>query len=100
MRHPVGGDGFLGDAAGRRAARVPRGGEPFFNPRHRAWWAKPRVAEIAAAYEAAFTAARDPDKLREHALAYDADKVFAEYWVPVMAALEAGLGQKALEPAS
>ena len=60
------------------------GTEPFFNPRHRAWWGKPRVGEIADAYETAFTSPADPGKLREHALQYDADKVFAEYWVPVI----------------
>ena len=63
------------------------GTEPFWNPRHQSWWGKPLIADIAAAYEAAFRTEPDRGKIREHALAYDADKVFAEYWVPLMATL-------------
>ena len=65
--------------------------EPFFNPRHRAWWGKPRTGDIADAYEQAFADEHDQDKIRAHALGFDADKVFAEYWVPVMRSLEAAL---------
>lgn len=65
-------------------------GDPFWNHRHRAWWCKPRVGEIAAAYEKAFSDEHDQGKIREHALGYDADKVFAEHWVSVIGKLEAG----------
>jgi glycosyltransferase involved in cell wall biosynthesis len=74
-------------AAGPHAYLVS--GEPFYNPRHRAFWSKPRVTEIANAYEAASQAQPDRDKIREHALGYDADKVFAEHWVPLIRSLEA-----------
>jgi glycosyltransferase involved in cell wall biosynthesis len=76
------------------------GSEPFFNPRHRAWWGKPRVGEIADAYERAFASPADPGRLREHALAYDADRVFAEYWKPVMDGLAQKTGGGTLERAS
>ena len=49
------------------------------------------MTEIANAYEAAFTAEPDRDKIREHALGYDADKVFAGHWVPVIQKLEGRL---------
>ena len=72
--------------AGPLAHLVP--GEPFWNARHRSWWAKPHIAGIADAYEAAFKAEPDRDVIRQHALEYDADKVFAESWVPVLTKLE------------
>jgi glycosyltransferase involved in cell wall biosynthesis len=72
--------------AGPHARLVP--GEPFWNPRHQSWWAKPSIAGIAAAYEAASWIGPDVDALRDHALGYDADKVFAEHWVPLMKTLE------------
>ena len=62
--------------------------EPFWNPRHQALWGKPLISDIAAAYEAAFKSESDRDALRAHALEYDADKVFAECWVPLMKILE------------
>lgn len=65
------------------------GTEPFWNPRHTSWWGKPLIADIAAAYETAFKSEPDVDAMRAHALAYDADRVFAEHWVPVLAALAA-----------
>ena len=51
----------------------------------------PSVYEIVEALEAAYDARGDQElraKAREFALAYDADKVFAEQWVPVLAELE------------
>lgn len=73
-------------AAGPHALLVS--GDPFWNARHRAWWCKPRIAEIAAAYEQAFASAPDRDTIRKHALSYDADLVLAEYWMPVLEILE------------
>jgi glycosyltransferase involved in cell wall biosynthesis len=77
-------------------------GEPFFNPRHRAWWSKPHVAAVADAYERAYKSPPDPEALREHALAFDADRVFAEHWIPVMGVLQAMTAERAkpLEKAS
>ncbi len=65
------------------------GGEPFWNARHRAFWSKPRVHEIAAAYEKAYVTSVKPEALREHAMRYDADRVFTEYWEPALKELEA-----------
>jgi len=75
-------------AAGPHAYLVAT--EPFWNARHRAWWGKPSVSGIAAAYEQAFKDDHDADAIRGHALACDADKVFAEHWLPVLAALAEG----------
>jgi glycosyltransferase involved in cell wall biosynthesis len=66
------------------------GSEPFWNASHRSFWTKPHIAEIHAAYNAAYAATPDREALRAHALVYDADLVFAEYWKPVMAELEEG----------
>jgi Glycosyl transferases group 1 len=73
-------------AAGPHALLVS--GEPFWNARHRSFWSKPIVAEIAAAYEQAFKTEHDYDAIRDHALSYDADKVFAECWTGVLKELE------------
>jgi glycosyltransferase involved in cell wall biosynthesis len=64
------------------------GGEPYFNPAHRSWWAKPAISEIAEAYAAAYKLTPDPDAIRAHALGYDADLVFAERWLPILKILE------------
>ena len=73
-------------AAGPHAYLV--GSEPFWNGMHRAFWGKPLISGIADAYEAAFKATPDRDAIRSHALDYDADKVFAESWVPALKILE------------
>jgi glycosyltransferase involved in cell wall biosynthesis len=60
-------------------------GEPFWNAAHHAWWSKPRVAEIEACYELAYTQAASKEKeARDFALAYDVDRVFKEHWVPAL----------------
>jgi glycosyltransferase involved in cell wall biosynthesis len=74
--------------AGPQALKV--GTEPFWNPRHQSWWGKPLIGDIAAAYEAAFKSEPDVEAIRAHALTLDADKVFAECWVPILA----GLGER------
>lgn len=66
-------------------------GEPFWNAAHQAWWCKPHVDEIAAAYEKAYTEARSPgirEEAREFALRYSVGRVLAECWVPVLKEIE------------
>ena len=68
-------------------------GSRWFNKGHVAWWQRPSVDGILAAYEEAFTLwqAGELDayreKARSFAVGYDADKVAAEYWVPALAEL-------------
>jgi len=65
-------------------------GEPYRDAGAASWWMKPSITEILGAFEQAYEA-RGDEKLsaacREFALGYDADKVFAEHWVPTLDAL-------------
>lgn len=65
--------------------KVP--GAPFWNPVHRAYWTRPDVDAITAAYEKAHRTARMArvrDRARTFALEYDADRIAAEYWKPTL----------------
>lgn len=62
-------------------------GQRFYNKGHDSWWRIPFIDSIADALEAAYEKARDPGMrqlAREFALAYDADKVYAECWEPIL----------------
>lgn len=63
--------------------------DPFYNPRHRAFWAKPNVAAIAASYEKAHQTEPDRVALREHAERFGADLVLEEHWKPALDELAA-----------
>jgi len=67
-------------------------GTRFWSPGHGAWWRRPDVDDIGHAYEAAWCAKQDGTlpkrQAREFAMNYNADKVFAQFWVPVMKAFE------------
>ena len=67
-------------------------GEPYWSPGHEAWWIRPSVKGILDAYEEAYEAwpldSTRGKLAREFALQYDADTVFEQYWVPVLAQLE------------
>ncbi len=63
------------------------GGQPWFNESAGAMWMHPSTEEILAAFEAAYEKRGDQvfrDEAREFALAYDADRVFGEFWVPAL----------------
>lgn len=70
-------------------------GSRWWNKGHEAVWARPSMTAITEAYEEAFTLWQAGglgayrDKAREFALGYDADRVLAEYWVPVLEELRA-----------
>jgi FkbM family methyltransferase len=70
------------------------GGEPHWHEGHCAWWTKPYVGEIAAAYLDAYDggAQERRDAAREFAAGYDADLVLTKYWKPVLEELEAEAG--------
>lgn len=66
------------------------GGQPWYNPASGAHWWVPAVDELATAFEVAYEARVDQvyrDQAREFALAYDADVVFDEFWVPALETL-------------
>jgi glycosyltransferase involved in cell wall biosynthesis len=72
-------------------------GEFYWNAGHSAWWTRPSVQGILAAYEQAYQERGTPEAVarrvaaREFALQYDADLVLKEYWEPVLDELE-GVG--------
>lgn len=67
------------------------GGEPFWNPTHRANWVRPSIDQITDAYEHAYEHASElRGQAREFALGYDAAKTGETHWRPFLAALEDG----------
>lgn len=74
------------------------GGEWYWNAGHNAWWTRPSIQTILAAYEQAYQERGTPEAAarrqasREFALQYDADHVMSEYWMPVLAELSSGTG--------
>jgi glycosyltransferase involved in cell wall biosynthesis len=65
-------------------------GDPWYNPGTASWWKRPAISEIVDALEKAHGAKGDESiagECREFALAYDADKILNDYWVPVLDAL-------------
>lgn len=71
------------------------GGQKFWTPQG-AWQFIPRIDEITDALEWAYDMRTWPKlrkDAREGAMQYDADKVTAEYWKPVLAELEAEISE-------
>jgi glycosyltransferase involved in cell wall biosynthesis len=73
-------------------------GQPFWvEERHQGFWTMPFIHEIDAALEDAWQAREDGrmeglrKQSREHALAYDADAILRDRWVPFLAGIEASL---------
>lgn len=68
-------------------------GDPFWSHGHGAWWVRPDVADIDAAYEEAWQARENGELVvkqkaaREFAMLYDADEIFEKCWVPVIGSL-------------
>jgi len=71
-------------------------GTPFWSSGHGAWWKRPDTDDIDHAYEAAWIAWSEgqlPKKeARDFGLTYNADRIFGQYWVPAMKALEERFG--------
>jgi len=66
-------------------------GQRWWNPHHQAWWTIPDAGKITRAlHRAARHQAWPRDKVREHALAYDAAHVTKVYWAPVLDELLGG----------
>jgi glycosyltransferase involved in cell wall biosynthesis len=70
--------------------KVP--GEPAWSELHAAWWRKPSVDAIAKVYEKAYQGGPSYEakkaKAREHALAYDVQRVLKDHWEPALKTLE------------
>jgi glycosyltransferase involved in cell wall biosynthesis len=68
------------------------GGEPFWNPTHRAAWVKPSIAGILKVYETAYEQGRayqaKKAKARESAMRYDVERVQVDFWKPALDWLE------------
>lgn len=65
-------------------------GEPRRDNQQAAFYMPPAVGDIVDKLEQAYEhAAGLREQAREFALAYDADRVFAEHWLPTLAALDA-----------
>lgn len=68
-------------------------GQNWWNKGHRSNWQVPFVTSILDSYEKAYAEARDPavrEQARQWALAYDAEKIYAECWEPILAELGSG----------
>jgi glycosyltransferase involved in cell wall biosynthesis len=72
-------------------------GEKHWINGHEAWWWRPEVKDIAAAYENAWLAREEGrmpglgEGARERALAFDADAVTEGFWQPVLKQVQADL---------
>jgi len=70
------------------------GGQEDWVQGHDSRWVCPSITGIAAAFEKAYLSVQDGsmgprrEKARQFALGYDADLVFQQYWIPVLAALD------------
>lgn len=61
-------------------------GQPFWNEPHKAWMQIPLVGSIVAALEQAYEAPRGPSQVAvEFAEQFDVDRVWSEYWLPILA---------------
>jgi FkbM family methyltransferase len=75
--------------------------QPYWHPFAESWWHAPIVKEIVAAWEQAYSHARDPQlraKAREFALGYDADTVLTQHWKPALEMLEQYAGAVPIQP--
>jgi len=61
-------------------------GTPFYNGVHRAWWIRPDIRELAAAFEQAWEQRGDVDrvKLRESVAQYEVGRVAEEHMGPAV----------------
>ena len=64
-------------------------GQPLWDPFQNSWFFTPHIAMIVRALEEAYQRDRRATSAEavEFAAAYDADRVFAEYWRPMMETL-------------
>lgn len=72
-------------------------GEKYWINGHESWWRRPAVRDIVNAYEAAWQM-KDHDEIgelreiaRKEAMAFDANKITADHWTPVLNGIQANL---------
>jgi hypothetical protein len=67
-------------------------GTPYWTDGHQSWWVRPDSDDIVNAYETAWTAKQEgrlpKQPAYDFAQKFDADRVFGDYWVPVLKQLE------------
>ena len=67
-------------------------GTPFWTDGHQSWWVRPDISDIQNAYEIAWQSKEQGMLPRgpacEFAQKFEARRVFEDYWVPALAALE------------
>jgi hypothetical protein len=74
-------------------------GQPYWDGAQMAWFNTPNIPSIVDSLEAAYARGRGrSDKAREHALKYDADVVWDQYWRPYLAEMSGELAKP--EPAA
>ena len=72
-------------------------GEPHWVSGHEAWWRRPVISDIVAAYETAWRAKRDGrmpelgEAARKASLTFDADVITEKYWKPCLEQIAADL---------
>lgn len=73
-------------------------GDPFWNPRHEAWWTKPSIDGIYRAYEDAYQKGKSyqakKNAARNQGLKYSVDKVLSDHWAPVLKEIEERINDK------
>jgi hypothetical protein len=63
-------------------------GQPYWDGAQMAWFNTPNIPSIVEALEKAYARGRGrSDKAREHALSYDADLIWEQYWRPYLQSL-------------
>jgi glycosyltransferase involved in cell wall biosynthesis len=77
------------------------GGQPFWNGVHRAWWIRPDIPQLAAAFEQVREQRDDVDpvKLRDSVAQYDVPAVAENHMRPVVDTLLERMAAKAPKPA-
>ena len=75
-------------------------GQPWWDGAQLSWFNTPNIPSIVDALEAAYARGRErSDKARQHALTYDADLVWDEYWRPYLAEIaDVGVEQEPADP--
>jgi glycosyltransferase involved in cell wall biosynthesis len=78
------------------------GGQPVWQRGHKATWVTPDIGDLVQAYSEAYDGAAEArsDAARSFGMTFNADAVFADYWVPIMDKLSGVLAEDAVRDAA